>query len=109
MPNPGGVSLNQLYRLLPAAQEEDLLEQVSQERRQYDGSFGFDQYWPLSVPWLRVPQTELEHEPAQVASPPTHWQAVGLVLHLLGGQVLDGVQPRSHLGESLEPVTEDVP
>ena len=79
-----GVSLEALHRLVPAAEEEDLLDEVAAEREaaqlralQAEGLADEDPPPPVEPP------AEPQDEPR-----PTHWQALGVVQQHLGGEVL---------------------
>lgn len=86
---PPPCSLEQLYLVVPATEEEDLLEQLREERQQYEGYHGAEQFWPLPAPWLRRPSPAPPSDGIAYDGPDlTHAQAVGLVLHLLGGRVI---------------------
>ena len=79
------VSLVDLYLRVPAAEEEDLLEQHAVEQhqewllREYAPSVDIDQ---------PEPGPAKPHVDAQQVTPPTQAQAVGIVQHLLGAQLL---------------------
>lgn len=84
--------LARLYRLVPATQDEDLLQELAEEQHQpHEQLVGCELYWP------RGPHAVNEPEPASAGDDqkfenqfdkPTAAQALGLVLHLLGGSVL---------------------
>ncbi len=83
-----------LYRLVPATQDEDLLQELAEEQHQpHEQLVGCELYWP------RGPHAVNEPEPERASAgddrisknqfdKPTAAQALGLVLHLLGGSVL---------------------
>ena len=84
------VSLADLYFCVPAAEEEDLLEQHAVEQHQE---------WLLReyAPWIDIDLTEPEPAKPDVDAGdvdagqlalPTHAQAVGIVQHLLGAHLL---------------------
>ena len=79
------VSLADLYFRVPAAEEEDLLEQHAVEQHQE---------WLLReyAPWIDIDLPEPDPAKPEVdagqVAPPTHAQAVGIVRHLLGAHLL---------------------
>ena len=73
-----GLPLEQLYRLVPAAEEEDLLDELEAEREQAEVD-------PDDLPMTAEPVVEDEEADEPV---PTHWQALGVVQQHLGGTVL---------------------
>lgn len=81
----GPVTLADLYFHVPAAEEEDLLEQHALEEHQK---------WLLReyAPWIDVDPPEPDPATPDVEllqlAPPTHAQAIGIVQHLLGARVL---------------------
>ena len=84
------VPLAALYRLVPATEEEDLLQELAEERRRpHEELNGSELYWPLgpgAVADLQRPdETHTAERPPDTL---TTWQALGLVLHVLGGSVL---------------------
>ena len=77
-----GLPLEQLYALVPAAEEEDLLDELEAEREQAVVD-------PDELPLSGAPTGEPPSEPEEPDEPvPTHWQALGVVQHHLGGTVL---------------------
>lgn len=82
-------SLADLYARVPAAEEDDLLEQHAVEQHQK---------WLLHeyAPWLDMdppaPDLEQPDVEAQQDASPTHAQALGIVQHLLGARVLEAVE-----------------
>ena len=84
------VSLEVLYRLVPWTQEEDLLEELAHERdRPHEDLVGCERYWPRGPHSLQpLPSPYEPVLPEDPFDDPTPAQALGLVLHLLGGSVL---------------------
>ena len=85
------MELDALYEAVPAAQEEDLLDEVAEERR-----------WAAVVDWLRRYEepgstpVAAEDEPEPDDEPRlTPGQVLGLVQHRLGGVVLPSEDPPS--------------
>lgn len=86
------VTLADLYVLVPAAEEEDLLAQYAVEQ---------SQEWLLAeyARWLDIdidididpaePDPEEADVDSQQQAPPTDAQALGIVQHLLGARVLE--------------------
>lgn len=80
-----------LYRLVPATEEEDLLEELAAERCQpHEQLVGCELYWPRGPQAVREPEplADENHETDSQFDEPTAAQALALVLHLLGGSVL---------------------
>ena len=84
------VPLAGLYRLVPATEEEDLLQELAEERRRpHEQLMGSELYWPLGpgavADLQRLDETHTAESPPDT---PTTGQAFGFVLHVLGGSVL---------------------
>ena len=79
------VSLAVLYFRVPAAEEEDLLEQHAVEQHQ---EWLMHEY----APWIDIdlpePEPAKPDVDAEQVAPPTHAQALGIVRHLLGAHLL---------------------
>ena len=80
------MSLADLYLCVPAAEEEDLLEQHAVDQHE---EWLLRQYAPwMDIDLPKPDPAEPEVEARQTA-PPTQAQAVGIVQHLLGAQLLN--------------------
>ena len=79
------MGLAELYLRVPAAEEEDLLEQHAVDQHEE---------WLLReyAPWIDIdvpePDPAKPDVDAEQVARPTHAQAVGIVQHLLGAQLL---------------------
>ena len=79
------MSLAELYARVAAAEEEDLLEQCAEEQHE---AWLRDLYGPWSDSEPAVPEREEPDADAQHETPPTHSQAIAIVQHLLGAELL---------------------
>ena len=75
------MDLERLHTVVPATEEEDLLEQVRQERLAAEAARGLGLEEPAAEPPRR------EEEPAE--EPFSEPQVLGMLEHHLGAQVLD--------------------
>lgn len=79
------MSLADLHYRVPAAEEEDLLEQHAMEQHE---EWLLREYAPGMDSDLPEPDPARPEVDAQQVVAPTHAQAVGIVQHLLGAQLL---------------------
>ena len=84
------MDLADLHEMVPAAQEEDLLEEVEHERWQAESADRLAAVWPDDDPSTgEAPTVGPDSAADPVQEPPLRpGQVLGLVEHVLGAQVI---------------------